>query len=406
MLDEYVHMVSEGAGFGLSEDKNQQVHEEMIDALKIHSASYVVDTFPAFARRMRMDEEKQQRTFMRSHYAVGFTKSEGHEAKNVDRKDSIRNAFNSPMRPFILATTSIGQEGLDFHPYCRKIMHWNLPANPIDLEQREGRINRYKCLAIRQDIAQRYSDRSFTNDVWQELFDMAAAEIRTTEQSELVPYWCLGKDQMVKIERIVPMYPVSKDEVNYQRLIKVLSLYRLTLGQARQEELVDYILESGMKDQEFVKSLFINLSPYDRTDAAWKQRMAQRKPIVIVRKKSDRQRRIEMLQEELHRLKEQLMALNSEKATIPTYNIVGMIVTHKTFGEGIVVDYDGKYLTIEFSNKTSRFVMPGPFESGFLQSEYPGFLRDTKRLADVDKRINEIKKEVDERKDRLHELII
>jgi hypothetical protein len=67
-------------------------------------------------------------------------------------------------------------------------MHWNLPSNPIDLEQREGRINRYKCLAIRQDLAQRYADyRNFSNDVWQELFDMAAVEIRTAEQSDLVP---------------------------------------------------------------------------------------------------------------------------------------------------------------------------------------------------------------------------
>lgn len=154
MLDEYIHMVSEGAGFSLSEERNRQIHETMTDALKIHSASYAVDTYPAFANRMR--GEKYQRTFMRSHYAVGFAKSEGSEAKNVDRKDSIRNAFNSPMRPFVLATTSIGQEGLDFHQYCRKIMHWNLPGNPIDLEQREGRINRYKCLAIRQGLAKRF----------------------------------------------------------------------------------------------------------------------------------------------------------------------------------------------------------------------------------------------------------
>ena len=35
-------------------------------------------------------------------------------------------------------------------------MHWNLPGNPIDLEQREGRINRFKCLAIRQNVADKY----------------------------------------------------------------------------------------------------------------------------------------------------------------------------------------------------------------------------------------------------------
>jgi len=28
-------------------------------------------------------------------------------------------------------------EGLDFHHYCHAIVHWNLPSNPVDLEQRE-----------------------------------------------------------------------------------------------------------------------------------------------------------------------------------------------------------------------------------------------------------------------------
>ena len=44
-------------------------------------------------------------------------------------------------------------------------MHWNLPSNPIDLEQREGRINRFKCLAIRQNVAGQYGEsvRACTN---------------------------------------------------------------------------------------------------------------------------------------------------------------------------------------------------------------------------------------------------
>ncbi len=69
------------------------------------------------------------------------------------RKSIVREAFNSPFWPFVLATTSVGQEGLDFHLYCRAILHWNLPSNPVDLEQREGRLNRRDCLAIRESIA-------------------------------------------------------------------------------------------------------------------------------------------------------------------------------------------------------------------------------------------------------------
>jgi len=51
----------------------------------------------------------------------------------------------------------------------------------------------------------------------------------------------LPDNQEIKIERIIASYPLSKDIDNYQRLIKILSLYRLTLGQARQEELLESI---------------------------------------------------------------------------------------------------------------------------------------------------------------------
>ena len=73
----------------------------------------------------------------------------------VARLGGVRDAFNSPFRPFVLATTSIGQEGLDFHPYCYRVYHWNLPSNPVDLEQREGRVHRFKGHAVRLNLAER-----------------------------------------------------------------------------------------------------------------------------------------------------------------------------------------------------------------------------------------------------------
>ena len=72
--------------------------------------------------------------------------------------------------------------------------------------------------------------------------------------SDLIPYWGLKEsDDMVKIERIVPMYPFSKDELRYDRLIKILSLYRLTLGQARQEELIESIFNNSLENKELME---------------------------------------------------------------------------------------------------------------------------------------------------------
>jgi hypothetical protein len=276
VLDEYAHVLIDDNGlvYVSQEKRAKTLCEKMCASCKTHTASYNVDTFRKFRDRimkgekLRTGSEKGELRFirMRSGYAAGFYDTRG-EGKSLQRKENLRLAFNSPFRPFVLATTSIGQEGLDFHYYCRKIAHWNLPSNPVALEQREGRINRYKCLAIRQNIAKKYGSRKFDKDIWREMFEFANKEEKRDMCPELVPFWCLpDHDKMIKIERIVPMYPLSKDQVKYERLIKILSLYRLTLGQARQEELLEYVLQSQL-DEDQIKKLFINLSPYFKEQA-------------------------------------------------------------------------------------------------------------------------------------------
>lgn len=257
MFDEYAHLISNG----LDADHNliDNLHYTIASSMDVRTTIYTVDTYNGFKARVNGGKEKA--TAIRSHFAVAFTKGDGKE-KDADRKKSVRNSFNSPFRPFVLASTSIGQEGLDFHNYCRRIVHWNLPSNPIDLEQREGRINRFECLAIRQNISKRYGDIAFKDNVWKEMFDVASKKENDGKGSDLIPFWGLTeREDMVKIERIVPMYPFSRDGLAYERLIKILSLYRLTLGQARQEELLEYIFQN-CEDVDDMKKLFINLSPY------------------------------------------------------------------------------------------------------------------------------------------------
>ena len=259
VFDEYVHVLSNGI------DKNKigrikTINDRFLDSFKYRTTSYDFDTFDNF--KSRINGNKPKNRYLRTHYAASFTKGRSDESDS-NRRKSVRDAFNSPFRPFVLASTSIGQEGLDFHNYCRKIVHWNLPANPIDLEQREGRINRFECLAIRQNVARRYGWKLFKENIWEELFDIAGKAEKSGNCSDLIPYWGLTESRdMVKIERFVPMYPFSVDEINYDRLINILSLYRLTLGQPRQEELLDSILNNENINKKDLNDLFINLSPY------------------------------------------------------------------------------------------------------------------------------------------------
>src|SRR3954464_258263 len=110
---------------------------------------------------------------MRGHFALRFGEERSDDGREITRAGQVREAFNSPFRPFVLATTSVGQEGLDFHTYCHAVVHWNLPSNPVDLEQREGRVHRYKGHAVRKNLAQKYglSEVKHTSgDPWEQLF--------------------------------------------------------------------------------------------------------------------------------------------------------------------------------------------------------------------------------------------
>jgi hypothetical protein len=150
------------------------------------------------------------------------------------RPDALRHAFNSPFRPFVLATTSIGQEGLDFHVYCDQLVHWDLPASPVDLEQRDGRINRYGGLAIRKALARGHADRAAPISVEGSPWLALTRALEETCEG-MAPWW--GTAGAV-IRQTVFLPPLAKQEGELDRLLASLSHYRLALGQSDPEQLL------------------------------------------------------------------------------------------------------------------------------------------------------------------------
>ena len=141
-----------------------------------------------------------------------------------------------------MISTSIGQEGLDFHSYCHSIYHWNLPNNPVDLEQREGRIHRYKGHVIRKNIAKVHSSAisGAKSDPWEQMFKLASEDI-LGRASELSPYWIYDVPEGFKILRNIPAVPLSRESGKIQQLLKTLTFYRLAFGQPRQEDLIRFL---------------------------------------------------------------------------------------------------------------------------------------------------------------------
>ena len=147
---------------------------------------------------------------MRNHSAMRFGAKESDDGSAGARVGQVRRSFNSPFWPLVLASTSVGQEGLDFHAYCHAVMHWNLPSNPVDLEQREGRIHRYKGHAVRKNVAAKHGVEVLDagpEDAWYTVFE--AAREQSSVGRGLVPYWPFPVSDRAYIERHVPVLPLS-----------------------------------------------------------------------------------------------------------------------------------------------------------------------------------------------------
>lgn len=262
MVDEYLHMLMEQTG------SLEAAATRFLNSINIFTTSVNVESLKGF--------KQGRKKKMRCHYAVEMGNQRIETEGGQERVANIRESFNSPFRPFVLASTSIGQEGLDFHWYCRRIVHWNLPGNPIDLEQREGRINRYKSLVIRRRIAARYRSHIEGDppqgDLWAHLMTLAELESGRARHCQLQPYWHLdGDDETEAIERLVPLYPFSRDQEKLSESLKVLTFYRLTFGQPRQDELLNFMLKREFSPQQVAlikQKLMIDLSPLMREKKA------------------------------------------------------------------------------------------------------------------------------------------
>ena len=150
------------------------------------------------------------------------------------------------------------------------MVHWNLPSNPVDLEQREGRVHRYKNHAVRKNVATKHGlqgTKGKASDPWENLFDRAMSE-RESNASDMVPFWVYPVDGGARIERHVPSLPLSRDQQTLEDLRRSLAAYRMVFGQSRQEDLVAYLLArfSEEKVAEYAEALRIDLEPPRSSD--------------------------------------------------------------------------------------------------------------------------------------------
>lgn len=296
------------------------VSAKIAEALRIQTSTITIDT-PAKRSdgrivtgddgKARRGRAKKASHTMRHRFAVAYGTQQTDDS-GAQRDEHVSAAFNSPFWPFVLTSTSVGQEGLDFHLWCHAVVHWNLPSNPVDLEQREGRVHRYKNHAVRRNLASALgttaiADTAVGEDLWERLFELGKGG-----RDEMVPCWVypgradddgvVGADTdpakrdavetvqdeggeahaasdeapaaaVARIERWAPVLPLSREETQLAQLRRMLGAYRLAIGQPRQEELLEYLSRAGALDDETdswlaseLAKVRIDLTPPSRPD--------------------------------------------------------------------------------------------------------------------------------------------
>lgn len=265
VLEEYFYVIAEQAGAASDP-------EALIDALirSIHLTTSRLNVH----EWARSGSGLRERTFpLHQHFARRYA-SDGHAESDQQASahlDHVRAAFNSPFWPFVLSTTSVGQEGLDFHWYCHAVVHWNLPPNPVDLEQREGRVHRFHGHAIRKNLAQAVgsatlqearerSERGEPANVWAIAYKHA--DEHYLDEGGLVPHWKFTEGD-ARIQRHTPVLPLSRDADRILALRRSLAVYRMVFGQPRQDDLLEFILREipDAQQGDLVSALTIDLSP-------------------------------------------------------------------------------------------------------------------------------------------------
>ncbi len=265
VLDEFFYVSRESLG---AETGASALVDTLCQALRLAAGRLDVSEWESDATGVR-----RETLTMRQHFARRYANDSvsGSDQQASEHLDAVRAAFNSPFWPFVLITTSVGQEGLDFHWYCHAVVHWNLPPNPVDLEQREGRVHRYHGHAIRKNIAQAIGSKAHAQaraatergeclNPWDAAYQIADYEF--AGDGGLIPHWVFTEGD-ARIQRHSPLLPMSRDVDRMAALRRSLAVYRMVFGQPRQDDLLEFILREVPDDcrDGFAAELTIDLSP-------------------------------------------------------------------------------------------------------------------------------------------------
>lgn len=103
------------------------------------------------------------------------------------------------------------------------------------------------------------------------------------------------------------------------------------------------------------------------------------------------EKKIEAYRETMHHYEQQCAAMEYERSALLKEGLVGLAVTHKTFGSGTIIEKERQMITVQFVSDNKRFILPASFTEGFLSTADDNIHHEIARYRDLGEQIRMIR---------------
>lgn len=251
----------------LSDMKSDENWEEVKDiARSLGSTDTKFDCFVEALRKLRAGNEGQTLVFSfflrtisyleRRLREAGWKVKAIHGRMRVDERQMVMDSFRNGEFE-ILLSSEVGSEGLDFE-FCDAIVNYDLPWNPMRVEQRIGRLDRFGQTSDKIFILNFQVPGTIETDI----FDRLYKRIKVFEESigELEP---ILREELSSLQRIVldPHLSMEQRQTKIDELGMLLEERRLQLEDISEADHnlagLDHLLIDGFEEDTDSRGGFV-----------------------------------------------------------------------------------------------------------------------------------------------------
>jgi hypothetical protein len=229
------------------------------------------------AKVLLFTEFRETQEYLRSRIeSMGWNVQLFHGQLKPDAKDAAVEAFRTAEKPSILLSTEAGGEGRNFQ-FCHLLVNYDLPWNPMRVEQRIGRVDR-----IGQTEVVQVFNFWVKGTVEERVLDVLERRINVFEDTVGGLDPILG-DTERDLAKILRLGGVQREEAlrEFEEQIE----RKIVAARAAEEKLRDFIMETKSYSKEIASMVSAEMSPVSPAE----QELLVRHLLADVRTYLDRQ---------------------------------------------------------------------------------------------------------------------